>query len=86
MVGLSPKEALRVGMAARVELQVGKRRSAVVIPKGAVQGPAREPYVFIVGEGGVYERRRVTIGHEDGDRVEITKGLKAGEKALSRPQ
>lgn len=84
----NPSERLRPGMFARTYFDMGKRE-AVLIPDVAVlkQVGSSERYVYVIKEG-VAERRRVTVGRQEGQLVEILTGVEAGEEvavtALSR--
>jgi RND family efflux transporter MFP subunit len=72
---------LRAGMIARVEIAVGSRPEAVVIPLIALaSGP--DAHVFVV-EGDTAARRSVTPGQRSGDDVEIRRGLQAGERVVT---
>ena len=41
-------------------------------------------FVYVQTDPTCYERREVTIGETDGERVEITSGLRGGEKVVTR--
>ena len=72
---------LRAGMVARVEIEVGSRPDAVVIPELAlVDGAA--PHVFVVDET-TARRRNVTPGERNGDDLEIREGLEVGERVVT---
>lgn len=82
------KELLRPGMFARTYFDLGVRQ-AVMVPDVAVQKQlgSSERYVYVIKEG-VAERRRVEVGRQVGQRVELLSGVEAGEQvavtALSR--
>ena len=82
------KEILRPGMFARTFFDLGVRQ-AVMVPDVAVQKQlgSSERYVYVIKEG-VAERRRVEVGRQVGQRVELLSGVEAGEQvavtALSR--
>jgi cobalt-zinc-cadmium efflux system membrane fusion protein len=57
----------------------GPRPAAVAVPRQAIQTVERRPVVF-VAVGDRFEARPVTIGHTGRTRVEITRGLVAGER------
>ncbi len=81
-------ERLRPGMFARTYFDMGKRE-AVMVPDVAVQKQlgSSERYLYVIKEG-VAERRRVEVGRQLGQLVEILSGVEAGEEvavtALSR--
>jgi membrane fusion protein, heavy metal efflux system len=55
------------------------RPAAVAVPRQAIQTVERRPVVF-VAVGDRFEARPVTIGQTGRTRVEITRGLAAGER------
>ena len=81
-------ERLRPGMFARTYFDMGKRE-AVMVPDVAVlkQVGSSERYLYVIKEG-MAERRRVTVGRQVGQFVEILTGVEVGEEvaitALSR--
>jgi hypothetical protein len=54
------------------------------VPRGAVRGSGGASYVFVVRQQTV-ERRAVQTGGVDGDRLEVTAGLSAGERVVVSP-
>jgi membrane fusion protein (multidrug efflux system) len=72
---------LRPGMVGRVEIAVGSRPDAVVIPRAALTEGA-EPHVFVV-DGEVAHKRSVTVGQREGSFVEIEAGLRSGEQVVT---
>jgi cobalt-zinc-cadmium efflux system membrane fusion protein len=40
--------------------------------------------VFVRRELGVFERRAVTLGNEEGDVVRVLEGVKAGEQVVTK--
>jgi len=58
---------------------------AIVIPEVALQtAPDRSTSVMVVGADGRAHQRSVTAGILDGDEVQITKGLNAGERVVTQ--
>ena len=53
----------------------------VVIPKGLVPRGAEEPTIRVAGPNGS-EPRPIRIGLRDDEHVEVTSGLKAGERVV----
>lgn len=76
----NPSERLRPGMFARTYFDMGEREG-VMIPDVAVlkQVGSSERYIFVIKEG-VAERRRVVVGRQLGQLVEILSGVEAGEE------
>jgi membrane fusion protein (multidrug efflux system) len=57
----------------------------VLVPRPAVIRELQETYVF-VAEGKVARKRVVSVGLEEGDRLEIRAGLEAGEQVITAGQ
>jgi cobalt-zinc-cadmium efflux system membrane fusion protein len=74
---------LRPGLFITGKVTVGVVAAAVCVPSSAVQTIANQPVVFIQDAHG-FEPRPVTLGAADATRVEITAGLKPGERCVTR--
>ena len=59
-------------------------RPVALVPKTAIRAEGTQSYAFVVA-GGVVDRRAVTTGGADGDRVEVLAGLRAGERVIVSP-
>ncbi len=59
-------------------------RPVALVPKSAVRSDSGTSYVFVVTQDTV-ERRAVQTGGTDGDRLEVTGGLSAGERVVVAP-
>jgi RND family efflux transporter MFP subunit len=59
-------------------------RPAALVPKSAIRTDGKQSYVFLVA-GDRADRRAITIGGTDGDRVEVVAGLNAGEHVIVSP-
>ncbi|HEX5412047.1 MAG TPA: efflux RND transporter periplasmic adaptor subunit [Terriglobia bacterium] len=71
---LTPGSTVTVTMTAR------KVPGALVIPRAALlNDPDTGPYVMLIDSDSVAHRTKVETGIEQGDKVQITKGLKAGD-------
>jgi len=69
---------IKAGMSASVDIVVAKKDAVVVIPRNALIRKAGEIYVFAVRDG-IAKKIIVEPGYDDGDLLEIKKGLKEGE-------
>ena len=74
--------ALKPGAFATALIEQANRSPGVLTPAAAVRTVAGTSRVFVVA-GGKAEERIVTIGQPLGDLVEITSGLKAGERVAT---
>ena len=74
-------EKLRPGMFARTGFNMGEKEG-VMVPDVAVQkqvGTA-ERFLYVIKGDSVAERRRVEVGRQVGDRVDILSGVAPGER------
>ena len=86
----STATTLRSGMTATAQIVTQRKPAVVLVPRRAVQSDNGESYVLIPKEGPpdlqnrrpASERRNVSIGLSNGEFVEITSGLQAGERVL----
>jgi len=74
---------LKPGLFATARIEQAKRTPGVLVPAAAVQVTSGTSRVYVVS-GDHVEERIVTTGETVGDRVEITKGLKAGERVATK--
>ncbi len=59
-------------------------RPVTLVPKGAIRTEGNQSYVFVVLNDRV-DRRAISTGGTDGDRVEVVAGLSAGERVVVSP-
>jgi Cu(I)/Ag(I) efflux system membrane fusion protein len=78
----NPGGTLRPGMYGRVRV-AGRGGSALVVPGEAVINTGEHKYVFLARADGHFEPRMVWTGVQDGDRVQILKGLAAGDTVVA---
>ncbi|MGM0482203.1 MAG: efflux RND transporter periplasmic adaptor subunit [Pseudomonadota bacterium] len=60
------------------------KHNATAIPVSAVIRQEGKDVVFIHSGGETFERREVTLGIRDGNWVEVTNGIKAGERVVTQ--
>ena len=72
---------LKPDMFANVEIITAAKRTALSIPLSAVLDDGGKSYVFIQ-DGKDYAKKEVTLGLKSDDRVEITDGIKEGDKVV----
>ncbi|MEZ0448464.1 efflux RND transporter periplasmic adaptor subunit [Cellulomonas sp. ICMP 17802] len=70
------------GLGATVEITNGSAADVVVVPITAVQGTVQKGNVWVVAADGSNEKRPVGLGLTDGENVQITEGLVAGDTIL----
>jgi HlyD family secretion protein len=59
-------------------------RPVTLVPKAAIKTDGKQSYVFIIA-GDRVDRRAITTGGTDGDRIEVIAGLSAGDKVVVSP-
>jgi RND family efflux transporter MFP subunit len=74
--------ALKPGMYGRVRV-AGRGGSALVVPGEAVVNTGEHKYVFLAHHDGHFEPRMVWTGTQEGDHVQILKGLAAGDTVVA---
>ncbi len=80
----NPSRGLAIGESVFVRLVVNRKMRAVTVPESAIVDDGGRPVVFIQNEGESFSRRPVKIGIKESDKVQVTEGLKAGERVVTR--
>ena len=78
----NPGDRFRPGTFVEADIHVPTAEAAVVVPKASIQLVGDYPCVFVWGNA-AFEVREVTVGNDDGQDIEIIKGLQAGEAVAS---
>lgn len=77
---VQPPPYLRPDMTVSVDIEVGRRTAALVLPKDAVQEPtSAKPWVWLLLDGHV-ERRAVELGLRGDSHLEIVRGVREGDR------
>jgi multidrug efflux system membrane fusion protein len=80
----NPDRLFTPGLFARVQLQGGGARQALLVDDKAVLTDQDRKYVYVLGKGNTAQRKDVVLGRSvDGLRV-VTSGLSAGDKVIVR--
>jgi len=83
---LQEDDALVPGMTCKVKLVPYEKKNAIAIPEKALfheDEESEKAFVYLVGDDGEAVRQSVTTGRMHDGKVEITKGLKAGDEILT---
>jgi len=75
---------LPVGQAVALHLLMDTTAPRPVVPAAAVVDDAGRPIVFVQREGETFERRAVRLGARAGDLIQITEGLKSGDRVVTK--
>jgi cobalt-zinc-cadmium efflux system membrane fusion protein len=78
----NPRGDLRPGLFVTADVQIGEVDAPVTVRSGALQLLEEKPVIFVVDKD-VFAAREVDPGADDGDRLEIKSGLRAGEKYVA---
>jgi HlyD family secretion protein len=71
---------LRPGMSAEVQIVFARVPRALVVPAEALQRRGGKQVVYVSRPGGWFVERPVVVGRRGPEKVEIVKGLRAGER------
>lgn len=82
---VAPPPSVRPGAFVTVEVLRETRPRALLVPRPAVIRELQETYVF-VAEAATARKRPIEVGLEEGDRIEVTRGVAAGEKVITAGQ
>jgi HlyD family secretion protein len=75
-------DKVKPGMFASLKLVVAKKENAVSVPLNAVIEKGSEKFVYIVEDKNIAHKRLVDTGIKNDTSIEITKGVKNGEKIV----
>lgn len=73
-------ESLRPGMGVHVTIETRSLPGSLVVPLDAIVATTEGTFVDVLGDGGLRERRAVTLGDRSEDRVVVKDGLSEGER------
>ena len=82
----NPGAKLKPGMYATVAITPPDTRESVLVPSEAVIMTGQRNVVLVERSAGRFEPVEVEVGHEQGGRTEIRKGIEAGTKVVASGQ
>jgi Cu(I)/Ag(I) efflux system membrane fusion protein len=74
---------LKPGMYATIRIAGNERTNVLTVPRSAVLATGERSIVFVRDSSGTLTPREVSVGASNDDRVEILRGLAAGETVVS---
>lgn len=77
--------SLKAGLYVQVSFGAIKNESALQIPKSALVEGIKNPYVY-VADSNIAQERKLVVGRENGEYVEVLSGLKEGELVIGSGQ
>jgi cobalt-zinc-cadmium efflux system membrane fusion protein len=83
VVAENPGGVLKKQMYVRVLIHSRTESTGLLVPvSGILRDSENLPFVYVVQPDGSFGRQRVTLGYREGDRHDITSGLKAGDRIV----
>jgi membrane fusion protein, heavy metal efflux system len=82
----NPRQELRLGMYADIEIAATANTQAVMIPRAAVQHVSDRQVVYVASsaEPGTFTEREVHLGDVSGEQVEVVSGVQPGDRVVSK--
>ena len=77
-------DLLKIGQVVQMDIYTSEEMSAVAVPEKSIIDEDYARYVFVQQGGESFEKRAITTGARSGGLVEITEGLRAGERVVTR--
>ena len=81
----NPEGALLPGMSAQVDLSTTRRDAPLEIPADALIIRAKGSEVAVVRPDGAVHIKRIQVGRDYGDRIEVLNGLSEGDSVIQNP-
>lgn len=78
---IAHKNAFLAGMYVTANFESDVQTTGLLIPRAAVSGSVKSASVFVV-ENGMAQHRDITVGNMVGNKVEVTRGLQAGDSIV----
>jgi len=76
-------EQIRIGQTARIRLELGESKQAILIPRGGFYQSTGGQWVYVVSKDEkLATRRNIHIGRQNPKYYEVLDGLEAGEKVI----
>jgi RND family efflux transporter MFP subunit len=80
------KNPLKAGTYVDVAFNRQSQTPSLQIPREALVGSVKNAQVYVVGDDNITRLRKVTIGADNGDYLEVLEGIKEGERVVTTGQ
>jgi RND family efflux transporter MFP subunit len=70
------------GLYAKVKVEYGEPREAILVPNATIQSDQQGDYVYLVDDANKAERRNVKRGQRFSHLIEITSGIKSSDTII----
>ncbi|MBN8821409.1 MULTISPECIES: efflux RND transporter periplasmic adaptor subunit [unclassified Spirosoma] len=84
-ITISNANGLKAGTFVNVDFSQKSNQKALQIPRIALVESIKNPYVYVV-ENNVVHQRKITVGRDFGDTIEVLNGLSAGDVVVTTGQ
>ncbi|GAB3316262.1 efflux RND transporter periplasmic adaptor subunit [Larkinella ripae] len=84
-ITLSSAGSLKAGTFVNVDFSQKSNQKALQIPRTTLVESIKNPYVYVI-EGNVAKQRKIKVGREFGDTIEVLDGLAAGDQVVATGQ
>jgi RND family efflux transporter MFP subunit len=84
-ITIANASGLKAGTFVNVDFSQKSNQKALQIPRSALVESIKNPYVYVI-EGNVAKQRKISVGRELGDNIEVLGGLSAGEQVVTTGQ
>ena len=81
----NPDGALMPGMYAQVDFSNSRANAPILIPAEALMVRADGTQVAVVGQDSIVHLRKIVIGRDYGDRLEVMQGVQVGDRIIANP-
>ncbi|HEY1742876.1 MAG TPA: efflux RND transporter periplasmic adaptor subunit [Granulicella sp.] len=82
----NPDLTLSPGMYAETMLQLQQKDNTLTLPAQAIVQSGDQNYVLVVNASNQVEKRNITIGIQTANRMEVTSGLRNGDRVIASGQ
>ncbi len=73
---------LKEGLSVNVTITIAEKTDVILVPMRAITREGRNAFVEVMKDDGITEKRAVKTGLSDWQNIEVTEGLKEGEKVV----
>ncbi len=84
-ITIANASGLRAGTFVNVDFSQKSNQKALQIPRAALVESIKNPYVYVVSDNVVHQRK-ITVGRDFGDTIEVLGGLSAGDQVVTTGQ
>ena len=86
LIEKSGAATLKAGTYVRVSFDMQTEGNVLQIPKKALAQGTKNPYVYVAEGNNKASKRKIVLGRESGENIEVLSGLNAGDKVITDGQ